>query len=62
MKPTEAYSAGIFPHLYDWMNGDQIARNREKWRASVEQLGDRWVFLRVQERLTHAVIEIKRKL
>lgn len=50
MKPSEAYSAGIFPHLYDWMDQGQIARNRVKWRAAVTHLGDHWSFLRVQER------------
>ncbi len=62
MKTTEAWSRGIFP-LYDWMNGEQVARNREKWRAAVERLGDKWLFLRVQERLPkpHAVIELTKR-
>ena len=51
MKTTEAWSAGIFPHLYAWNDHDQIASNREKWRAAVERLGESWVFLTVQERV-----------
>ena len=51
MKTTEAWSSGIYPHLYDWMEQEQIARNREKWRAAVERLGDHWSFLTVQKRI-----------
>ena len=51
MKTTEAWSAGIFPHLYAWNDHDQIASNRVKWRAAVEQLGDKWAFLIVKERI-----------
>jgi hypothetical protein len=61
MKPTEAYSAGIYPHLYAWMDWDQVTRNREKWRVAVERLGPAWIFLRQQERIKgEQVIKIQR--
>jgi hypothetical protein len=58
MKTTEAWSSGVYPHLYDWMDSEQVARNRIKWRAAVHHLGDHWLFLRVQERLDPKVRDL----